>query len=120
MPTFARLSGSKLPPVPLDGVDLTTTLFNRLSPSPRKTMPYFYRGELAAWREGDYKLVLGESNKIGRYEAFSQPQLYRLSDDISEERNLATSEPDKVKQLRQDAQEYLQSLGEKQPGLFDF
>ena len=120
MPTFARLTGSQLPKVPLDGVDLTPTLFDGKVPSPRKVMPYFYRGELAAWREGNDKLVLGESNKIGRYQPFSQPKLYRLNDDVSEKQDLASTEPEKVKLLQQHAQQYLQSLGKKKPGLFDF
>ncbi|MBJ9164591.1 sulfatase [Citrobacter farmeri] len=120
MPTFARISGSQLPQVPLDGVDLTSTLFDSTVPGPRKAMPYFYRGELAAWREGEYKLVFGESNKVGRYQTYPQPKLYHLNDDVSEKHDLASIEPEKVKLLQKEAQKYLLSLGEKKPGLFDF
>jgi len=87
----------------LDGVDLTPHLSAANSAAPHETL-YWRFGQQMAIRHGDYKLVRYDTNADTLTGAGGQPvssaQLYRLSDDIGEAKNLAATMPDRVQELQ--------------------
>ena len=87
----------------LDGVNLLPFLRGEKSGPPHDAL-YWRFGEQMAMRMGDYKLVRYDSNADTRTGGRNQPvtaaRLYRLSDDISETRDLAAAMPDKAKELQ--------------------
>lgn len=99
MPTFSDLAGYSLPDsIQTDGISILPTLFNS---GEQKEHEYLYwefheLGGRIAVRSGDWKAVLLDAKK-----GFDQPiELYNLSDDIHEDRNLAVQYPDKVEEMR--------------------
>jgi arylsulfatase B len=100
-------------PQPLDGLDLRTVLgMSREGSTPASSSPpartFFWRvGDRAALRQGDWKIV--------RHPARGQPlrwQLFDLSSDVGETRDLASVEPERLAQL---AAEWEQLNAEMQP-----
>jgi arylsulfatase A-like enzyme len=93
LPTALAAAGKSVDPVwKLDGVNLLPYLRGENQERPHTTM--FWRfGEQWAVRHGDDKLVVSRGGS-------GQPELYQLADDISESKNLAASQPEKVKQLQ--------------------
>jgi len=113
LPTFAALAKAKLPDAVLDGSDLGKTL-RQQAPSPRQVLPYYYRGRLQAWREGDWKVnfydVSGR-NPEGALEAkMAKPTLYNLGRDPGEKFDKAASEPEILQRLQQHAQAFERSI----------
>ncbi len=101
LPTFVKLAGGKLPTDRnLDGGDIWPLLAGQpKAKSPYDTF-YFYRGlNLQAVRSGPWKLHL------------AQGELYNLESDLGESKNLADSQPEVVKQLRELAANMDQDLG---------
>jgi len=101
LPTFAALAGAKLPDGrKLDGVDLSSTLFESPEQKPARDHFYYFRGfTLEAVRSGPWKLHL----KSG--------ELYHLGDDIGEAKNVAAGQPEVVAHLRQMAEAMKEDLG---------
>ena len=108
-PTLLKLAGApasqKLAP---DGLDLWPTL-TQGSKSPHDAILLMGSSPgRAAVRMGDWKLLLNasETNAEGAAAADETPvrqngiELYNLADDISESKNLAAAQPQKVKELR--------------------
>jgi arylsulfatase A-like enzyme len=104
-----------LPPVKSarDGVSFLPTLEGRSQP---KRGPVFWhyphygnQGGFpgGAMRKGDWKL-------IERYEDGSA-ELYHLSDDLSERRNLAAEEPERVREMRAALDAWRKDVGAKMP-----
>ncbi len=90
----------------LDGVDLLPYLTGQQTGSPHEVL-YWRQGHKTALRMGDWKLV--------RMRGGSEKQaweLYNLADDIGETRNLATSEAQKMAELKALWQEYDQQMAE--------
>lgn len=88
-PTLAILAGASTSECkPLDGVDVWNTISSGAD-SPRTELVYNLEPFRAALRQGDWKL-------IWRTTLPSSVDLYHVSDDPSENKNLATSHPDKV------------------------
>jgi arylsulfatase A-like enzyme len=87
----------------LDGVDLAPFFAGTNSAAPHETL-YWRFGQQMAIRHGDFKLVRYDTNADTRTGAGGQPtssaQLYRLSDDIGESKDLAWSMPDKLNELQ--------------------
>ncbi|MEC8555008.1 MAG: sulfatase [Planctomycetota bacterium] len=83
LPTFAALSGAKLPAQKIDGVSAADLLLGKSDTSSRQT--YFYRN--AAVRKGDWKFV--------------ENKLFNLKSDIGESKNLADKHPAKLAELKQ-------------------
>lgn len=94
MPTFCQLAGFEAErPLKWDGVDLSQLL---VSGSPIAERPIYIAGP--RWREnalrmGDWKLVVK-----GEGEA-AAAELFRISEDPNEEKNLANQKPEKVAEL---------------------
>jgi len=87
-PTFVTAAGGSLPPN-LDGVDLMPYVTGKNRDAPHSAL-YWRFGQQWAIRMGDWKL-LGQGG---------DPELYNLRNDIGESRNLASSEPGKLKELQ--------------------
>jgi arylsulfatase A-like enzyme len=86
----------------LDGVDLTPYLSGANSEWPHDAL-YWRFGRQMAIRDGDYKLVRYDTNADTLSGAANQPtspaRLYQLTDDIGEAHDLASTLPEKVKEL---------------------
>jgi len=109
LPTFAALAKAKLPDAVLDGSDLGKTLLQQ-APSPRQVLPYYYRGRLQAWREGDWKVnfydVSGRNPEGGLQAKMAKPTLYNLGRDPGEKFDKAASEPEILQRLQQHAEAF--------------
>ncbi len=98
LPTLIELAGLAAAPG-LDGISLAPLLTGR-GPAPRR--PFFWHFPHynnqggrpgGAMRDGDWKLV-------EFYDAPDAPELYQLSQDIAETKNLAAAHPDRVRTMR--------------------
>ena len=87
----------------LEGVDLLPYLRGEKSGTPHDAL-YWRLGEQMAIRVGDYKLVRYDNNAdtlTGRNnQGVTTAKLYNLASDIGETKDLATTLPDKVKELQ--------------------
>jgi arylsulfatase A-like enzyme len=91
-PTVVAAAGASLPANPLDGVNLLPYLTGQSKGAPHHAL-YWRFGAQAAIRKGPWKMV-----RL----ADGQPQLYNLAEDIGESRDLASAQPAKLKELRED------------------
>ena len=114
LPTIAALTDADLPERPLDGKNVWSVLTGASDESPHEGYAFYYnRNELHAVRSGDWKLYFphtypslngkpGGTNGLPapterlRIEA---PELYHLSDDPGEQKNVAAAHPEVVKRL---------------------
>jgi arylsulfatase len=100
LPTLAELCGAPLP-AGLDGISFAATLRGDQQP-PR---PFLYRefagygGWQAVW-SGQHKLVRRQLQKPGQ----ATVELYDLAADPGETKDLATAQPERVRELQQIAQ----------------
>jgi arylsulfatase A-like enzyme len=95
LPTALAAAGVKIDPEwKLDGVDLLPHLTGAKTEPPHAAL--FWRfGEQWAVRKGDWKLV------VNRIDGVKKPAgLYHLKDDIGEATDLTAKEPEKVKELK--------------------
>jgi len=93
VPTVIAAAGGKIDPsAKLDGVNLLPYLQGENKAKPHETL-YWRFGQQWAVRHGDDKLLVGRGGG-------TEPELYQLTDDISESKNLAAAKPEKVKELR--------------------
>jgi len=90
-PTLLKLAGAKEEQaLPVDGKDIWPVLTEGAkSPHEALVLCGMKRG-VAAIRMGDWKLLINGDG---------EPQLYNLSDDIGETKNLAEANPDKLREL---------------------
>ena len=110
LPTFATIAGAKTPTDRvIDGLDITALLTSDDAKSPRDAY-FFYRGnQLQAVRSGQWKLHLPrQANR--RNKAVTTGQLYDLSADIGESKNVADAHPDVVKRLTETARAFNEKL----------
>jgi arylsulfatase A-like enzyme len=113
-PTLLNLAGAsskqKLTP---DGLDLAPTL-TRGAKSPHDAILLVGNSPAkAAVRMGDWKLLVNATDKGDEAAAETNSretvELYNLADDVSESKNLAASQPEKVKQLRARLHQFLKN-----------
>lgn len=119
-PTLLHLAGAtREQKLPADGKDLWPTLTRRAK-SPHETLLlHGTRPGVAAVRKGDWKLLVNASEKDAEEgndneKLAGSVELYNLKDDIGERKNLAASQPEKVKELRAALDELLK--GAAPPG----
>jgi arylsulfatase A-like enzyme len=92
LPTAVTAAGGKVDPAwKLDGVDLLPYVTGANKARPHETM-YWRYGPQWAVRQGDMKLVVSRGGS-------GEPELYDLAKDYSESKDLAASQPQKVKEL---------------------
>jgi arylsulfatase A-like enzyme len=119
-PTFVELSHTTAPEnYPLDGASLMPMLTGAKQSLDRAALEWHFPGYLgfgqdewrttpaAAIRMGDWKLI--EFFEDGRLE------LYNLKDDIGEKHNLASENPNKVKELHEKMLAWRTKIGAKMP-----
>ncbi|MCM5662553.1 sulfatase family protein [Galbibacter mesophilus] len=103
LPTFSAIANVPLPENrPLDGYDLSPTLFQQKA-SPRDHIYYYRSTELFAYREGPYKVhfvTQGAYGQFGGREEHRQPLLYNLNEDPSEKYNIADKHPEIIARLQ--------------------
>lgn len=88
--TAAAVAGAKLGDgKPIDGVDLLPYVTGKVTDAPHAQLHWRF-GPQWAIRQGNYKLL-----KL----ADGQPQLFDLSNDLGEKQDLASAQPDLVKEL---------------------
>ncbi|WP_414661786.1 sulfatase-like hydrolase/transferase [Horticoccus sp. 23ND18S-11] len=93
LPTVVTAAGGRIDPAwKLDGVDLMPYLTGANSARPHATL-YWRYGPQWAVRHGDMKLVVSKGGG-------TEPELYDLSSDIGESKNLASAQPAKVRELQ--------------------
>ena len=92
MPTLLELANAKIPAGhKLDGVSLVSLLKDRKSLVPRQIF-WEYNGK-SAMRQGPWKLIMNQTRK--------EPiELYDLTRDMSESKNLADNQPQRVQQMQ--------------------
>jgi len=94
MPTCVAAAGGTVDPAwKLDGVNLLPYLTGENPARPHQDLFWRIDGMWAV-RHGDWKLVHGRAND-------SPPELFNLAADISEQHDLAASQPAKVQELQQ-------------------
>ena len=92
LPTAVTAAGGKVEASwKLDGVDITPFVTGANKARPHETM-YWRYGPQWAVRHGDYKLVVSKGGS-------GKPELFDLSKDLGESKDLAAAQPDKAKQL---------------------
>ena len=97
MPTFAEISGAHMPEN-TDGISFLPVLLGKK----QKKHEYLYwefheQGGKAAVRMGDWKAVRLNIDQVNQ----GDTELYDLSDDIGETTNVASSNPDVVKEMEE-------------------
>ncbi len=91
--TVLTAAGAAIDPAwNLDGVDLLPYLTGQNTARPHQTL-YWRFGPQWAVRHGDMKLVVAKGGS-------GKPELYDLAADISESNDIASANPDKVKELQ--------------------
>jgi arylsulfatase A-like enzyme len=87
----------------LDGVNLLPFLTGEKSGAPHDALYWRFGGQMAI-RMGDYKLVRYDSNADtltgGRKQPVTGAKLYNLASDIHEDKDLASTMPDKAQELQ--------------------
>ena len=120
LPTFADLAGAALPKQKIDGLSLKALLAGKGEVKGPHDVFYFYRGlKLEAIRSGAWKLRIagGDAPKTPGPKKQKQtpsekfPQLYHLTTDIGESKNVADENPDVVAKLRSLADQMKNDLG---------
>ena len=115
LPTFAAMSGAKLPTAKIDGRDIRPLLFDRDAKSPYEAFYYYHMSQLQAVRVGKWKLYLSLKNKrsnLGSATRASAAELYDLREDLGEARNVASTNPEVVERLRKLAKLVVEDLGD--------
>ena len=109
MDIFATIAATNAlqpdPQRPLDGVNLAPFVRgeNADAPHQRIYLRMFDHGAFAM-REGNYKIIRSKRAKNSNDEA--AVQLYDLAGDVSEKRNLAATEPERVQAMRRDYEQW--------------
>jgi arylsulfatase len=127
LPTLAHLTGSPLPPKPIDGLNVWPLLEGRtgaVNPHPAYFI-YYNVGELQAVIAGDWKLMLphtarslaggpgGTGGRPVNYHPLSVGlELYHLADDPGERHNRASQRPDVLQRLLLLAEDARTELGD--------
>lgn len=125
-PTISHLTGAKLPDHPIDGKDLWRLLTTPDAPAPHESLFFYYRNnELQAMRSGRWKMLfphdvvstedttLGIDGLPGRNSKRKiDVELYDLTEDPGEQKNLVSSKPDIVSGLTKQADAMREELGD--------
>ena len=107
LPTFAAMSGGKLPERKIDGGNIWPLLSGQTgAKSPHSDVFYFYLGlKLEAIRSGPWKLRFAQANpnaKKGKkaLQGDGTLSLFNLEQDIGETKNVAAEHPEEVARLQ--------------------
>lgn len=126
LPTIARLTNADLPSRKIDGVDVSSLLFDEADESPREHFAYYYGdNELQAVRKDHWKLVFPHSYRSYKHDLPGQDgfpgetttveaefALYNLRTDPGETLDVQELHPDVVDELSELAEQYRDELGD--------
>lgn len=132
LPTFAAITGSRLPDHKIDGVNILELLKGNMDAHPRETLYYYYgKNNLNAVRKGNWKLVFPHTYQS--YEAtlpgndgyggpriniqVERPELYNLMRDPGERYNVVEVYPDIVAELMVIGEMAREDLGDLNHGI---
>jgi len=122
-PTLAHLAGAKLPTDRvIDGKDILPLLQGKPgATSPHEAFYYYMFDQLQAVRSGNWKLYLPLEKVKGGWQqqkqAFNQPRLFNLEEDLQEASNVAEQHPQVVQRMMQLAEKMQADLGsDENPG----
>ncbi len=128
-PTFAKLSGVRLPGYKLDGRDITPLLLDKPgAKSPHDKIFFYHNKKLEAVRSGKWKLyvphgynytaVPGKDGLMGKYNQKNMPlSLYNLDSDPGETNNIADRHPDIIRRLLNNLEQMRTELGDTLEGV---
>jgi len=109
LPTLATIADAERQTErPIDGHDLSDTLF-RKADSPREDLAYYFYDRLVAVRSGDWKLHVWRDGE-------AIVELYHLRNDEGETTDVAATNPEVVEALQRKAQDYRERLGDRATG----
>lgn len=122
LPTFAELSRGQLPADrPIDGENIAQVLLGEGERQGDQLFYYLHQtGEIAAYRQGDWKLKLPREKPYGpAYTYEGEPPhdtlLFNLREDPGEQNNLADEHPERVMAMQQDIADFEAGLTDLQP-----
>lgn len=111
LPTFAKLSGGSIPSDRIiDGMDISSLMFEDGQETPHEAFYYYIRDNLEAVRVGEWKLHMHK----GRVHV---KELYNLKNDISESENLYDAHPEIVSQLMKYIDKCREDMGDGVTGI---
>ncbi len=100
LPTFASLTGKKLPDRKIDGFDITATFESDESPR-NELVFYSAQGKLEGIRQGDWKYLQQTPRKRKNQSTpKTSTYLFNLADDIGEQNNLLETKPKLAARLK--------------------
>ena len=102
-------------PQTLDSHNLSPVLLESQA-SPREELAFYRKGELRAYRKGDFKLHLFDQPQGG--EPLEMPELYNLKRDLGEKDNIADTHPEIVADILSAVATHEANMPRKPP-LFD-
>ena len=125
LPTFARLSGARLPRRKIDGEDIWALMSGQGEKKPHKAFYYYRYWELQAVRSGRWKLHVphqyrtmggrsgGTGGKGANYEQREVgAALYDLEKDVGEKHDVAAEHPEVVGRLMKLVEKMRGELGD--------
>ncbi|MAS96331.1 MAG: arylsulfatase [Verrucomicrobiales bacterium] len=128
LPTIANLIGAEMPERKIDGLDIWPILAGEEgAENPHDAYWFYYKqNELQAVQSGEWKLILphryrtlsgregGDGGTPVRYDnIMAELELYRLTEDISEQTNLAADYPEEVEKLLKYVEAARAELGDR-------
>ncbi len=119
-PTFLEIAGAPAPEnQPLDGESLAPLFRDPKAALKRDAIYQHFPGYLGAgentWRTTPVGLIQSGPWKLMEFFEDHRLELYNLNDDIGETKNLATAQPDKVRELHAKMIAWRESVGAKMP-----
>lgn len=120
LPTFAAITGAKLPKLPIDGHNILPLLSGESKESPYEVFYYYRVRQLQAVRMGDWKWHLPLTVAYKQWDkSISTPEvrpakLINLRDDIKETTDLSGQHPEIVEKMKQYAAKAIAELGNEE------
>jgi arylsulfatase A-like enzyme len=127
LPTVARLTGAKLPPNKIDGLDILDVVTGKTDRSPHDVLYFYYhQNDLESLRAGKWKLELarnyqslngqpgGTNGRPAKYVSLTipKPELFDLDADPGQLHDLAAEQPEELRKLLAAANKMRADLGD--------
>jgi arylsulfatase len=131
LPSFAKIAGTSLPELKIDGVDITELWKGNTDAEPRDNILFYYgKNNLNGVRKGNWKLVLphtwqsyntepGKDGNGGRRinMTVERPELYNMMRDPGEQFNVIEYYPEKAAEIMQLVEAARTELGDLNVGM---
>jgi arylsulfatase A-like enzyme len=111
LPTLAALTGVEPPDRKLDGLDISSLVREANAKTPHASW-HWALGDQWAVRKGDWKLLGNARDTVDRRNIvrFEEPFLVNVTDDPSEQQNLAAEQPEITQELAAIHEDWLKSI----------